>query len=92
MDFVDLVKLVVAGEQREKSQYLKVDTAHAPVVHLVIIVAVGEETLGGSVPASRNVLSEGWLRVDPSTGAKISQLHLVLFEENILTVTASRKC
>ena len=40
MNFVNLVQLIVAREQREKSKDLEVDAADTPVVHLVVVVAV----------------------------------------------------
>jgi hypothetical protein len=42
MNFVHLVKFVVAREQREQGKNLEVDTADAPVVHLVVVVSVGQ--------------------------------------------------
>ena len=42
MNFVDLVELIVAREEREQRKDLKIDATNTPVVHLVIVVAVGE--------------------------------------------------
>lgn len=42
MNFVYLIELVVAWEKWEQREYLKVDAAHSPVVHFVIIVAIRE--------------------------------------------------
>ena len=56
MDFMDLVELVISGEQREETQNFKEHAAHPPDVHFVVVVAVGEQALGRPVPARRNVL------------------------------------
>ena len=53
-----MVELVVAGEEREKGQNFEENAANAPMVHLVIVIAVGEQTFGRSVPPRRNILSE----------------------------------
>ena len=42
MNFVNLVELIVAGEKREQCKDLKIDATNTPVVHLVIVIAVGE--------------------------------------------------
>ena len=88
MDFMDLVELVVAWEERKEGQDLKVDAAYAPVVHLVIVVPVCEEALGWAVPTRADVLCEGWLRVDPATRAEVRQLDLVFLEQNVLSVSS----
>ena len=41
MDFVYLIKLIIAGKKREKSEYFEVDASHSPVVHFVIVIAIG---------------------------------------------------
>ena len=72
MDFVNLVHFVVAGEQREQSQHLEVDTAHAPVVHLVVVIPISHQTLRRAVPTRRDVLREGRLRVNAPATTKVS--------------------
>lgn len=52
VDFVDLVELVVSGEERKQAHNLKHHAANAPDVHLVAVVAIGEKTLGRAVPSS----------------------------------------
>lgn len=42
MNFVYLIELVVAREKWEQREYLKVNAAHSPVVHFMIIVAIRE--------------------------------------------------
>ena len=61
MNFVNLVKLVVSGEQGKQGKDLKVHAANAPIIHLVIVVAVGEQALGWAVPSRANILGEGRL-------------------------------
>ena len=51
MDLVHLVQLVVSREQWEQSEHFKVDAADSPVVHLMVIVAVCEQTLRWAVPS-----------------------------------------
>ena len=72
MNFMDLVKLVVSGEQWEQRQHFKKDAANTPVIHLVIVVTIRHETFWRTVPASTDILGERWLRVDTTTRTKIS--------------------
>ena len=72
MNFVDLVELVVAGEEREEGKYFEKDAAHAPDVHLVPVVTVSQETFGRAIPPSGDVLGEGRLAVNASTTTQIS--------------------
>mmetsp|Transcript_10429 Transcript_10429/g.17508 ORF Transcript_10429/g.17508 Transcript_10429/m.17508 type:complete len:288 (-) Transcript_10429:120-983(-) len=74
VDLVNLVQLVGAREERGQGQHLEKDAAHAPVVHLVVVVSIGEEALGRSVPPGRDVFGEGWFRVDAPAGAEVGQL------------------
>ena len=64
MDLVHLVKLIVTWEQREKSEDFKIDTSDSPIVHLMIVIAVSEQTLRWSVPSCADILSEGRLGID----------------------------
>jgi hypothetical protein len=84
MNFVDLVELVVAREERKQGEHFKIDAANAPVVHLMIIVAVSQQALGRSVPPGGDVLSEGRLRIDASAGTKVGQLDTVVLDEDVL--------
>ncbi len=77
MDLVDLVELVGAREERMKRDQLEHDTAGAPHVHRVSIVAVGEETLGRTVPPRRDVFRVRLLGVDTPHRPKVSQLQQV---------------
>lgn len=86
MNFVNLIHLVVSGEEREEGQNFKKNTTNAPVVHFVIVVAVSEKTLWGAVPSCGDVLCEWGLGVDPSTGTKVGQLNLVIFDQNVFSM------
>lgn len=62
---------------------LKEDAAGAPHVHLKAVVAVGEEALGGSVPAGRDVLRVRGLGVNAATRAEVPELQAVLLQRSI---------
>jgi hypothetical protein len=47
---VHLVKLVVSWEEREQGQDFKIDATHTPVVHLLIVVPIGQQAFWRSVP------------------------------------------
>lgn len=40
VDFIDLIELVVAGEEREEGEDLKEHAASAPDIHFIPVVAV----------------------------------------------------
>ena len=84
MNFVDLVEFVIPGEEWEEGQDFKVDAADSPVVHLVIIVAVREKAFRWPVPSGRDVFCEGRLRVDTTARPEVSELHLVVLDQNVL--------
>lgn len=86
MNFVYLIHFVVSGEEREEGQNFKENTTNSPVVHFMIVVAVSEKTLRGTIPSCGDVLCEWWLGVDPSTGTKVSQLDLVIFDQNVFSM------
>ena len=71
VDFVHLVHLVVAGEQWEQRDDLEEHAAYAPKVHLVAVVAVGEEALGRPVPPGGNIFRIRLFRVNASARSKI---------------------
>lgn len=48
------------------------DTARAPQVHLVAVEAVGEEALGGPVPAGGDVFRVRLLRIDTPAGPEVT--------------------
>lgn len=64
---------------------LKEDAASAPHVHLKAVVAVGEEALGGSVPAGRYVFRVRGLGVNAATRAEVAKLQAVLLQRSILS-------
>ena len=51
VDFLNLVNLVGAWKEGEQGNDFKKDAAHAPHVHLVGVVAIGQQALRGTVPA-----------------------------------------
>ena len=62
---------------------LKEDTANAPHIHLVGVIAICEEALRRSVPACGDVLCIRLLGVDPATTAKICQLQALINDQNV---------
>lgn len=50
VDLLDLIEFVRTRKEREEGDNLEKDAADAPHVHLVVVVAVGEQALGCSVP------------------------------------------
>ena len=58
MDLVHLVKLVVPWEDGEQAEHLEEDATDAPVVHLVVVVTVGEETFRRTIPSGGNIFCE----------------------------------
>ena len=84
MDLVHLVKLVVAWEEGEQGNDFEHDAANAPQVHLVAVVSVSKEAFGCTVPPGGDVLGVGLLGVDAATRSEVSQLHLVLHQQNVL--------
>lgn len=40
MNFVDLIELIVPREKWKEGQNLEKDTAHTPIVHLMVVVAI----------------------------------------------------
>jgi hypothetical protein len=58
MDLVDLVELVISWEQWAEREDFVHNTADAPYVHFVTVIAIGQQTLWGSVPSGGDVLRE----------------------------------
>jgi hypothetical protein len=73
VDFMNLVELVVSGEQRVKRKNFEEDATHAPDVHFVTVVAVSHQALRRAVPTGRNILSQWRLAVEASATAKVRQ-------------------
>lgn len=84
MDLVHLVKLVRAGKEWRECQHFVENATDAPVIHLMIIVAVGQKALWRPVPARTDVLCERWLGVDSTAAAEIGQLDDVSSDQNVL--------
>lgn len=74
VDAVDLVELVLAGEEGFLGDELEQHAAEAPDIHLLVIVAIGHEALRRPVPPGRDVVGIGRGRVLALAGAQIRQL------------------
>lgn len=59
MYFLDLVDFVVPGEECEEREHFEEHAADAPHIHFVVVVAIGEQTLGRAVPARRDIFLRG---------------------------------
>ena len=75
VDAVNLVELVFAWEKRLLGGELEQDASEPPNIHLFVVVSIGEETLRGSVPASRDVVSVGSWRMLALARAKIGKFY-----------------
>ena len=75
--FMNLVEFVVTREQWKQRQDLEEDTSDAPNVHFIPIVAICHETLGCTVPSSRDILCQRRFGVETSATAEISQLDCI---------------
>lgn len=84
MDLVDLVEFVGARKQGEEGQDFEEDAAHAPDVHLLVLVAVRQEALGRTLPPCGYLLREGRGGEAPSAGAEVGQLEGVAHDEDVL--------
>jgi len=83
MDFVHLIQLVCSWKKRSESQDFEEYTPNAPVVHFVVVIAVGKQALWRSVPPGWNVFSKWWFRVYSSARSKVCQLNCLSCDENI---------
>lgn len=84
VDLLDLIQLVGPREEREQGHDLEEHAAHAPHVHLVVVVAVREQALRGSVPARGDVLRVGLFAVDAPAGAEVGELQTVVHDQDVL--------
>ena len=64
MNFVNLVKFIVTGEEWEQRDDFEHDTADSPQIHLVAVVAICEKALRRTVPSSGDILCVGLLRIN----------------------------
>jgi hypothetical protein len=81
---MDLIKFILAWEQRLFGDEFEEHTAETPNVHLLIIIAVSHEALGSTIPPGGDVVSIGRGRVFALAGAKVSQLDEVSLHKNVL--------
>lgn len=84
VDLVNLVQLVVAREERVERNDLEEHAADAPQVHLVAIVAVGQQALRRAVPPRADVLRVRLFAVNPAATTEICEFHAVVHYQNIL--------
>ena len=84
MDLRDLIELVIAWEEWVQRYNFEKYASNAPQVHLVPIVAIGQQAFRRSVPPSADVLCVWLFAVNTATTAKISKLHAVIHYQNIL--------
>ena len=89
VDFMNLIKLIGTWKKRSQSKYLEENTADAPVVHLVVIVTIGQEALRWPIPPCRNILSKWRFRIDASTWSKICQLNSISWDQNVFRLNIS---
>lgn len=68
---MNLIELSFSIEQRILGDHLEQHAAVTPDVHFGVVVPVGHETLGGSVPPGRDILGVGLLGVDTLIGGEV---------------------
>ena len=86
MNFVHLIKFVISGKQGEQSQDFKIYTTYPPVIHLMVVVAIGQQTLRRPIPSGGYILCERGLGVDPPAGSKVCQFHMIVLDKNVLAM------
>ena len=89
MDLHNLIKFIVARKERLESKELKYNTADAPHIHLIGVVAICHKTLRSSVPSGGNIFSARLRRINTSARAKVSQLNRVFPEQDVLRLYVS---
>lgn len=86
--FVDLVHLILTLEERFKHDDFVEYTSDPPDVDLAVIVAVGEQALGWSVPSSRDVLSVGHICVHALAATEVGELDFfVATDQDVLSAS-----
>ena len=91
MNFVDLIEFIIAREEREETKHFKDNASDPPQIHLVSIIAISKQALRSSVPPRRDILGVGLLRVNAATGTEVSELYLVLHQQNVLSKGRGQK-
>jgi hypothetical protein len=91
MDFMNLVQFIVTWEQWKERDDFEHDTAYSPKVHFVPVVTVCQQALRRTVPAGADIFSIRLLRVNSSTGTEVSELYLVVHQQNVLGLDVSVK-
>lgn len=83
VDLVDLVDLVLARKKWVHGDHLKHDAADAPQVHSLVVIAVGEQTLWGTIPPCGDVLGVRLLGVDAAARTKVGHLEGLVRDKDI---------
>ena len=91
MDLVNLIYLIISREEGEKRDDFEEDAADTPKVHLVAVVAIGEEALWCPVPPGGDVLCIGLLRVDSSARAEVCKLYVIFAQQDVFRLDISMK-
>ena len=84
MDLMNLVDFVIAWEEGEERDHFKEHASHPPQIHLVPVVSVRQQALGGSVPTRGDVLCVRLLGVDAAARPEVGELDVVLHEQDVL--------
>ena len=87
-DFVDLVELIRARKERKEADDLEEYAANAPDIHLIVVVPVCQQALGGAIPPRRDVFCVRLFAVDAAAGAEVRELEHVLCDQNVLLRSA----
>lgn len=88
---MDLVELVFAWEEWFFCDEFKQHTAESPNVHFLVVVAISHQTLGSSVPTSRDVVSVRKRRVLALAGSKIGKFDQIPLDQDVLRLDISVK-
>ena len=88
VDFVDLVELIRARKERKEADDLEEYAANAPDIHLIVVVPVCQQALGGAIPPRRDVFCVRLFAVDAAAGAEVRELEHVLCDQNVLLRSA----
>ena len=91
MDLVNLIYLIISREEGEKRDDFEEDAADTPKIHLVAVVAIGEEALWRPVPPGGDVLCIGLLRVDSSARAEVCKLYVIFAQQDVFRLDISMK-
>ena len=75
--FVNLIKLIITGKQREQRKHLEEDATDTPDIHFVPVVAICHKAFWCTIPPRRDVLRQRRLTIEASAAAKVSKFDCV---------------